>query len=302
MEATPTGMLRRDLAQQLHSGDERWAMPSDSTIATSKIADLKTMLTDQLSHGPIEVVMVGDVDVEQAIAATAATLGALHRDPAAQAPPPESREVVFPKPQAEPIIERHKGRADQAVAALAWPTNDFYADMREARVLTVLSQVMQLRMIDDLRVQKGDTYSPSAGLNPSQTYPGYGYLLANVEIPPAKVGAFFTEVQKIAQDLRTQPVSQDELTRAVLPLVDQLSRSRQSNQYWVGALTGAQTDPRRLDAVRSQIAQYQQVSAADIQKAAQKYLIPEKAWKFEVLPEPTIAEAAPAAGQSIATK
>jgi len=302
MEATPSGVLNRDLARLLHSDDLRWATPTSDEIAASHMDDLKTILSDHLNHGPIEVVIVGDVDVNQAVAATAATLGALRRDPSPDAPTPDSRVVTFPKTAPEPVIERHKGRADQAVAALAWPTNDFYADMREARVLTVLGQVMQLRMIDDLRVQKGDTYSPSAGLDASLAFPGYGYLLANVETPPGKIDAFFAEADKIVGDLRSQPVSQDELTRAVLPLLDQLTQARESNDYWIAALTEAQTDPRRLQSVRSQIAQYRSVTAADLQVAAQKYLKPGKAWKLEVLPEPTITQAALAPNAAIATK
>ena len=238
--------------------------------------------------------MVGDVDAEQAIALTAATFGALRRNEASDAPPADSRTVIFPKASPTPIVERHKGRADQAVAAVAWPTNDFYADMREARVLTVLGEIMQMRLTDDLRMDKGDTYSPNAGLSASLTYPGFGYLLANVEIPPAKVDVFFDEVQKIAQELRADPVSQDELTRAVLPLIDQLKQARQTNGYWIGALSSAQTDPRRLESVRAQIGHYSSVTAADLMSAARKYLKPELAWKFEVLPQPTVAAAEPA--------
>ncbi len=284
-------MLRRDLAQLLHSGDQRWGMPSGAQIAATHPADLKTLISAHLNRGPIEVVIVGDIDVDKAIALTGATFGALHRPAGADAPSDDSRKVTFPKAAALPIIERHKGRADQAVAAVAWPTTDFYADMREARVLTVLSQVLQRRMIDDLRADKGDTYSPSAAADPSQTYPGYGYLMANVETPPGKVGVFFTEVQKITQDLRTQPVTQDELTRATLPRIEGIKKARQTNEYWVGALTGAQTEPRRLDAVRTQIAQVEQITPADLMKAAQKYLDPDKAWKFEVLPEEKVADA-----------
>jgi zinc protease len=143
-------------------------------------------------------------------------------------------------------------------------------------------------------LRKGDTYSPGASLNASLTYPGYGYLLASVEIPPAKVDVFFNTVQDIAQDLRVHAVSQDELTRAVLPLVDQLKQSRQTNDYWLSALSGAQTDPRRLESIRAQIDHYAGVTAADLQAAAQKYLKPDRAWKFEVLPESTVAEAEPA--------
>lgn len=293
-EATPSGVLKRDLSQLLHGGDPRWATPTADVIAGARAADLQSLLTAHMEHGPIEIVMVGDVDAEQAIALTAATFGALRRNEASDAPPADSRTVIFPKASPTPIVERHKGRADQAVAAVAWPTNDFYADMREARVLTVLGEIMQMRLTDDLRMDKGDTYSPNAGLSASLTYPGFGYLLANVEIPPAKVDVFFDEVQKIAQELRADPVSQDELTRAVLPLIDQLKQARQTNGYWIGALSSAQTDPRRLELVRAQIGHYSSVTAADLMSAARKYLKPELAWKFEVLPQPTVAAAEPA--------
>jgi len=293
-DATPNGVLKRDLALLLHGGDNRWATPTGEVIEASRAADLKSLLTAQMNRGPIEVIMVGDVDTDRAIALTAATFGALHRSDTPEAPPADSRAVAFPKASEQPIVERHKGRADQAMATLAWPTNDFYADMREARVLTVLSEIIKLRMIDNLRIEKGDTYSPGASLNASLTYPGYGYLLASVEIPPAKVDVFFNTVQDIAQDLRVHAVSQDELTRAVLPLVDQLKQSRQTNDYWLSALSGAQTDPRRLESIRAQIDHYAGVTAADLQAAAQKYLKPDRAWKFEVLPESTVAEAEPA--------
>ena len=293
MEATPMGVEHRDLAQLLHSGDQRWATPNTDFIASTKLTDLKALLTDHLDHGPIEVLIVGDVSVDQAIAATAQTFGAMNRAAEIEKAPADGRAVVFPKAVVQPIVERHKGRADQAVAVLAWPTNDFYANMREARVLTVLSQIVQMRMLDDLRAQKGDTYSPSAGENPSLIYPGYGYLYANVETPPGKVEGFFTEVQKIAADLRAQPIAKDELDRAVLPLVSQLQQARETNGYWMANLVGAQTDPRRFESVRTQIAQYQGVTAADLQKAAQKYLDPNKAWKYAVLPEQTVADAAP---------
>lgn len=297
-EATPSGVLKRDLAQLLHGGDLRWAMPTGEVIAAGRASDLKSLLTAQLDRGPIEVVIVGDVDANRAIALTAATFGALHRTTATDPAPAESRAVAFPKASPQPIVEHHKGRADQAVAAVAWPTNDFYADMREARVLTVLSEIMKQGLTNDLRVEKGDTYSPSASLSASATYPGYGYLLAEVEIPPAKLDVFFDELQKIAQDLRARAVSQDELTRAVLPLVDQLKQARQTNEYWLGALAGAQTDPRRLESVRTQVGHYAGVTSADLLAAARKYLRPDRAWKFEVLPESTLAAAEPAGALS----
>jgi zinc protease len=255
----------------MRSGDLRWALPSRAEIAASKPADLANLVSPPLMSGPIEVVIVGDITVQQAIAATASTLGALKR-PAPTPPPADARKIAFPAPTAQPVIRTHKGRADQAVAVAAWPTTDFFADTRGARVIRVMVEVMKLRMIDELRVAQGATYSPSANLDASQDYPGYGYISASVEIPPAKIAGFYDTLNKIAADLRTKPITPDELQRATLPRIEALGKAFQTNEFWLGTLAGGQTDPRRIQAI------------GDVMKAANTWLTPERMWKFEVLP------------------
>ncbi len=285
LEATPNGVVNENLASLIHGGDARWSLPSREVIAAAKPGDLNALVADPLAKGAIEVLIVGDVTVDQAIAATASTLGALKR-PAPLTPAADARAVTFPAPTAEPVVRRHKGRADQAVAVAAWPTTDFFADTRGARTIRVMVEVMKLRMIDQLRVAQGATYSPSANLEASEDYPGYGYVSATVEIPPAKIAGFYDTVDKIAADLRVNDVGADELKRATLPRIEALGKAFQTNEFWLGNLAGAQTDPRRLDAIGSQIPQLQSITAADVRRAAQTYLVPGKEWKFEVLPTP----------------
>jgi zinc protease len=268
----------------MHGGDQRWSFPSREAIAASRPQDLQTLLLDPLARGQIEVIVVGDITADQAIAATAATFGALHR-PQPPAPAVEQRQISFPAPATQPIVEHHKGRADLAVAVAAWPTTDFFADPQEARTLRVMVEVMRLRLIDDLRIAQGATYSPGVSLDSSFVFPGYGYVSASVQIPPAKIGGFFADVDKIAGDLKTHDASSDELTRATLPRIEALQKARQTNEFWLDALANGQTDPRSLDAIRTQIPQMQRVTAADVRKVANKYLLANRAWNFEVLPE-----------------
>jgi zinc protease len=284
LEATPNGVLSRDLSALIHGGDARWAFPSREAIAASQPGDLAALVSGPLAHGAVEVIIVGDITVDQAIAATASTLGALPRPPA-PAPPDDARKIAFPAPTPRPIVHTHKGRADQAVAVAAWPTTDLFADVRGARILRVMVEVMKLRMIDELRVAQGATYSPSANLEASEDYPGFGYVSASVEIAPAKIPSFYDEVAKIAADLRAKDVTPDELKRATLPRIEALGKAYQTNEFWLDSLAGAQTDPRRLDVIGSQVPQLQSITAAEVRHAAQTYLDPAKEWKFEVLPE-----------------
>jgi zinc protease len=286
LEATPGGVVSENLASLLRSGDPRWRLPSRDAIAATLPAALPALLAQPLARGSVEVIVVGDVTVEQAIATTASTLGALPR-PEPRPPAADERQIAFPAPTAQPVVRTHKGRADQAVAVEAWPTTDLFADVRGARVLRVMVEVMKLRMIDDLRVAQGATYSPSAGLEASEDYPGYGYVSASVEVPPSKIKVFYDAVDRIAADLRTKDVGPDELKRATLPRIEAVDKAMQTNEYWMNTLDGAQTDPRRLDVIVSQIPQLKSVTPADIRRAAQTYLVAGKAWRFEVLPATT---------------
>ena len=280
--ATPSGVLNRDLAGLLHAGDPRWGLPSRAAIAAQTPDEMKALLAPELANAPIEVVVVGDVNADKTIEAVAATFGALPTR--AEAPSGPAPTIAFPAPTPTPVVLAHAGRADQAVGLVAWPTDDFLSDTQKARNLVILSDVMELRLIDQLRHNEGATYSPSAGLQASDAFAHYGYLSARVEIPPAKLGGFFSDVDKIAADLRTTLVSPDELKRAKAPAFESLEKRRQTNEYWLLALGGAQTDPRKLAAIRSSEAQLQHVSAEDVRRAAQAYLLDGKAWKLEVTP------------------
>jgi zinc protease len=183
------------------------------------------------------------------------------------------------------VVRNHKGRADQSIAFLAWPTTDFFADPQKGRDLRILQLVMEIRLIEQIRMTEGATYSPGTDWDASTVFPGYGYVSATVEIPPAKIPGFYASVAKIAQDLREKPISADELERAKKPRIEAIEKAKQTNEYWLGQLAGGQTDVRRLDAIRASIAGLERVTAADVQRAAQTYLTDARAWKFVVLPE-----------------
>jgi len=284
MEATASGVVNRDLARLMHADDARWAFPTKQTIGATKPQDLQGALAPRLANGPVEVIVAGDTTVDQAIAAVASTFGAL--PPRADAAPPaDARKVAFPGPTAQPISETHKGRADQGYAVAAWPTQDLFADVRGARTIRVLVNVMELRMIDTLRVAQGATYSPNATLEASEDYPGYGYIAARVEIPPTKIAGFYDQVEKIAADLRANGPTADEMKRAVLPRIELLTKALQTNEFWLQGLEGAQTDPRKLEVVLNQIDQLKSITADDVKAAANRWLIPAKEWRFQVTPQ-----------------
>jgi zinc protease len=280
-DATASRVHGRDTAALLRSGDARWGSPDLKTLEAAKPQDLKALLEGPLARGQIEVVIVGDVTPETAIQLTAATFGALPARQPEEAPA-EVRNVHFPAPAAQPVERAHKGRADDAIAFIAWPTADFFADPRLSATLNLASLIFKNRLIEQFRAAEGATYSPQAAHEQAMHFPGYGYLWSRVETSPSQVPGFYALVSRIAAAMRTDGVSEDELVRTRRPVIEGVKKQQLSNEYWLNWLSELQTEPRRLEALRSQIARYEAVTADDIKRAAALHLTGERAWKMVV--------------------
>jgi zinc protease len=285
-QTSPGGVYSHHAAQMLRGGDPRWHSPDLAEVQAFRYDALRELLEPVLQKAPIEIAMVGDITVERAIAEVAATFGAL---PARDAETPAlevNRRISFPDATPEPIILRHKGRKDQGLAVAVWPTTDGLADRHAPRILRVLQLILQQRLTDQFRTKLGDSYSPASDMESSLDFPGYGFILALAETPEAKMSAFDETVAGIARDLRDTEVSADEFERARKPRIETLLKSRQTNEYWLGTLQRAQTQPIWLELVRNTISDLQRVTPAEVRRLAETYLRDDRLWRLRVVPEP----------------
>jgi zinc protease len=281
LESSPGGVMTSEGLRLLHGGDPRWGVPTREQLATVAPADGRALLA-RLRLEPIDLVIVGDVDVEAAIKAAAATFGALPVRPTESAPP-EGPTVDFPPPGLARLV--HKGRSDQALAFVAWPTGDFYSDQKRARTLSLLGQVLRQRILDEVREKMGVSYSPSAAHFASEAIAGYGYLGVSMEAPPEKLDALLASAHRLAADLRERPVTPAELERAKRPTIENQTRERSGNAFWLTRLAGVQTRPEAVAAITDMLPQYESATPAEVQAAARAYFLDSKAWTLEIVPE-----------------
>ncbi|MBY3370263.1 M16 family metallopeptidase, partial [Rhizobium laguerreae] len=127
-EATPGGVVRRNFAGLVHSGDPRWTFPDRAELSAAKSEDFEALFRPMVSNGPIDITIVGDVTVDDAIRMTAETFGALPPRPET-APSNDWGDVRFPAANKTPVLRTHSGRADIAAAALGVPVGDLLSDL-----------------------------------------------------------------------------------------------------------------------------------------------------------------------------
>ena len=288
--ATPGGAFGIQASGLLASGDKREAVPSAAEIAAFTLDDLKQGVTQGLASGPLDLVMVGDVKVEDAVAAVATTFAALPtRTPAAR-PLPGSDQRRFPVPTAQPVRLTHTGPAEQALAYVAWPTTDAVDDRTEARKVSILAEVFKLRVLDEIREKQALAYSPRVGSSASDVFKDYGSIFVMAETAADKIPAFYAAVDAITASLRDAPITEDELNRARLPTIESLRRSQAGNEYWLGQLEDLAAKPASVEQILTHISDLEAFTVADIQAAARQYLKPDTAWKAEVVSDKTSAQ------------
>ncbi len=294
-DATPIGVLQASLGELLSNGDKREATPSVEEVAGWTVEDLRASLAQGLAAGPIEIVMVGDVTVDDAVASVASTFAALPERAATPAPLPGSDQRRFPAATTEPVRLTHTGPAEQALAMIAWPSADAVEDATEARVVSILASVMNLRGLEEIREKQGLAYAVQAASNGSDVFEDYGAIFMLAPTQPESLPGIFTAVDAITASLRDTPISDDELMRARQPVIEAIRLAQAGNGYWLGQLFDVATDPSTLEQIQTETSDLEAITPADIQRAAQAYLQPDKAWRLEIVSANPATPAAPTA-------
>ena len=236
-------------------------VPYGPDIAATRAADIPALLKPALA-GPADVVVIGDVTVDQAVSAMQSTFAA---GPALPARVEPDHHPLTPATGHDPVIAYHTGRADQAYYGEYWAQPDYFTDARASYVAKVAVAVLQSRLIDTVREKLGITYTPQTDAVASVQLPGVGYLGAVLETPPANFATFHTLLHGELADLAAHPITPDALDRARRPLIEGRTKDMEGNAFWTAWLPLVLRDPRVRQSVLETKAGFAAVSAADVQ-------------------------------------
>lgn len=153
-----------------------------------------------------------------------------------------------------------------------------------------MTQIFNDRLFDTLRSTEGAAYSPSVQNSWPFSYDSGGYILVMSQVRPDRIAYFYDVVKKTAADLVKTPVSDDELQRAVAPMRQMLMRAGTGNAFWMNQMEGATHDPRYVEAMKTMGPDMLNITPAQVQALAAKYLVPGKSWSAMVLPEGVAAK------------
>ncbi len=272
----------------LAGGDTRFGLPDFETLTANELQDIETWIETAKKTSALEIAVTGDIDPEMVIERVAERFGTL---PAAVAPPPEKdavekdRRPVFP--EGRRLEHAVPTRMERALLMVSYPTTDMY-DIETTRRLNTLAAVFSDRMRIRIRDELGATYSQGAYSSPSRAYKGYGLFNAYVIIDPDNPALIEDEIRKIAADIKGKGITEDELERAVKPILAGITSQVKTNTYWLNTvLKGAARHPAQLAWSRTIFMDYSSITVSDINNMAAAYLDGEAAATLLFYPSKT---------------
>jgi len=281
-DATPASVLNNAIGRIVSDDDPRFSLQSEEAFLALDFAQLHDAVGERLAHGAIEVALVGDFDEERAIELVASTLGALPARETAFGSYSDNRDRSFTERRGVHTLY-HDGADDQSLIRMIWPTRDD-ADFRASQGLELLERVVRAKMIDVLREELGQTYSPRVNASQSRVYPGWGTFSVGAAVDVSQVEATREALRNAIAALRTRPVDDDLLLRSRQPYVENYENALKTNRGWMGLVDRAQTQPERIARFVAGEDQLKSLTSGELQALAHEYLDSAQALEIVVLP------------------
>ena len=151
--------------------------------------------------------------------------------------------------------------------------------------LRALSDVLQIKVLQHLREDQGEVYSPQVQVSYNK-YPGSRYAF-NIAFgcAPANVDHLIEGVGHELAVLRDKGPEQEDVDKFKATYLKQLEPLYRQNNYWLSYLSGVYQngeDPLLMKGVQQRL---DKISVASLQQAAKQYLSGSNWISFELLPE-----------------
>ncbi len=284
LDGSPLAVLQSRLNGIVHDHDSRFTFPSLAEANAITLDQVKGVIQDSLTGKPVEITIVGDIDQASTLDVLSRTFATLPAMPAKAPVATGGDHTAFPAAATEAVLH-HRGRPDQSISLLAWPVPGQLQDSQSSHGLEILTEILNARAFATVRQTLGQAYDASAARQQSWVFKDYGYIAVSGSIATGKDKAFVDAVTAIVDDLRTKPVTPDELDRARKPVIDRWQNDQKSNTHWLYAIPSTTSGKAKVADEQKTRDELLKVTPDMVQALAVKYLVADRRLHVEVLPE-----------------
>ncbi len=266
-EAEPSFLARRALYRAMF-GDHPYGVvaPTQETIAKATAAELRTEYAKRFRPERSLLIAVGDFDAASLESSIRADFGEWKA--AAEATPLEANAPSF-SPSRTVVYVPRPNSVQTALYLGTMTANEGQPDYAAAEVANAMyGGMFGSRLIDNIREDKGYTYSPGSRL---MSRAQAGILVTRADVRNAVTGASFNEISYELNRMATTAPEQNEVQHAqryllgsrALMLQGHVAVARQLATLWLSSLP-----PEELGTLTEKISR---VTPAEVEAAGSKY-------------------------------
>jgi zinc protease len=263
----------------LAGSSREYGLASWEQMEKLRLDQVSGWLTPVFVGEPLEINIVGDVNLQEMVRLVAKYFGNEQRQEKEIAPNPP---IVFPA--GEQRLLPVTSSIDKALLTVAWRTSDYW-DIARTRRLNLLAAVLDDRLRLKIREELGATYSPQVVSRPSRTHLGFGLLESRLIVAPDQTQALARVIKEVASALGKNGVTREELHRALEPTLTSIKDIKRNNRYWLEAVLNLSTrHPQQLQWPRTISEAFAGITADELTVLAARYLQEQQAATVIVTP------------------
>lgn len=293
-QQTAEDVLREKLASLYQTGSpffmDRTPEESLQLFLRTNVTEANDRLRSILNEAPVSLIIVGDIDLDAAIAAVASRFGPLPKRQGMDSGIAVARKWGLRDGGGPPQVFQHSGKEGQALVHVAWQIPNIPRGP-ETYSLDFLKAIFQIRANDVIREAYGQTYSPSVRTSRLVGFGNNVVLAVDAIVLPQDIEGVEARIKSIATELATNGPTADEVIRARAPLLENEPEDCKSNQCWLdnisSVLANRAIGVRKARPWQSQsdyLPTLRSLRREDFQALAQRYFVDSRLIRVHILP------------------
>ncbi len=283
MDATPASALDVAYNRILTANDPRFSLIPLERAQAMDFIELQAALGNMLTENRLEIGLVGDVDEATAIAAVARSFGAMPKRKDTAPNDAAARQSAWSGNTGVHTIS-HRGEATQLAWRKSWSIGDGRV-LKDRLTMDLLSRVVDVMLLDELRERLGASYGASASAYMSDVYPDRGLFTISTQGKVDDIAVIEKAVDSVMARLLSGDIDVATFERARAPVIEAYRDWRSDNDTWVGLAAFAQTKPDELDDFRQNESVFRAITVADILAAARRSFKDKESYIFRSVPD-----------------
>jgi zinc protease len=289
MRTMPQFRAMEALADLLSGGDPRRRFPTADDVNRQSVSEAQAWYDRLCRQAPIEVAVVGDIQLDQAMPLIERYIGSL---------PARSRSAQYldglrqlNRPTGPLVRQVEVETITPQGMALAGFVAAEGRNAHDRRALTLASQVLSTRLVKEIREDQGLVYSIRASYEPSWIYADSAQFSAGAPCDPANAPMVAEEIHSLFDDFARNGPTEEELANAKKQVANNLDTEMKEPGYWWRILQHHDLHGRDLAEERTEREAYESYTTAQVRDVFQKYYQPAR--QFSVTAVPTAVEVKP---------